>query len=634
VPLKPDRLGAHSSPRSHLLRDRSRAAFDWIRWRLDSDAVWIAALTVPIGVGWFYALRDVFFLQDDFINFQIARRHSFPSLRFLGIPDIGRFSPLHRLIHWIHWSLWPMSWPAAVAIDIVLLALAGIFFYRLLDASNGKHKFHLILLLLFLGSPLWAGPFRWWAAAMHVVPATTFGLMALDGFARYVRSEKHRFLVQTAVGFMLALSAYEKALFLIPYSALLQVLYLSRGNFRERLLGLRSAWPAHVCLWGISGIYLAIVLARYYHGHPQGDPASFLKAIWLGWFETLAPSFIGLGPSRPPSTESWGKLAAAVGTTAFVARSLWRGIGTWRAWLLFGFGFAAAMIFVVIYRMEEVGLELAREPRYVFEGSWLFLFSAGLAISADPRNPSRNGRPLLNAAFAFASLLGVLVFGAETGRAWVSQWEGRQTKDYFQRFESRYKELRTSEGFPALFDSDVPAYVLQPWCSPDTHLSNLLTLFHPELRFSSELGLGWAVDDRGEIRRASLEHISDLLPSGANAHFYARQGQLSAEGGYTCFARGSDGSVRAEVSFEHVPVGQYLRIEHANVSGWLKLLTRNGTEPWAVLTNNDDAEALARKKSIELWKLRRPPGNTVSIEVISAARVCLRIQLVELDFVR
>jgi len=615
VPEEPDTLRERRSPAFHFPR-----------------ALWAAALVVPVCVAWFYSLRHLFFLQDDFLNFQIARGHPFPSFRFLGIPDFGRFSPFHRLIHWIHWTLWPMSWPAAVAIEIVLLAFAGIFFFRLLEAINGHRKFHLILLLLFVASPLWAGPLRWWAAAMHVVPGTTFGLMALDGFVRYVQSGKRRFLVQTASGLVLALSAYEKALFLVPYAALFQILYLSRGTLRDRLRGFRSVWPAHLCLWGISAVYLAIVFTRYYRGHPQGDPVSLLKLIWLGWFETLAPSFIGLGPSRPPSTESWGKLLGMAIAIALVLRSSWRSSGAWRAWFLFAFGFSATMVFVGVYRIQEMGLELSREPRYVFEGSWLFLLSAGLAVGAPPKSACVNRPQLLDLVFASPLVLGLLVFGPGTARAWINGWEGNLPRDYFERFESSYRRWRVSEGNAALFDSDVPANVLYPWTSPYARLSNLLTLFHPDLRFSPDFGPGWAVDERGDIRRASLLRTSGVLPLEADARLLARQGQLSIQGGFTCFARGPGESARAEVGFQHAPSGQYLRIEHPNVGGWLKILTRDGAEDWAVLTNNDDAEPLDRKKPVELWRLRRSPGKTVSIEVISAVPVCLRVELGELRF--
>lgn len=230
------------------------------------------------------------------------------------------------------------------------------------------------------------------------------------------------------------------------------------------------------------------------------------------------------------------------------------------------------------------------------------------------------------------AVLGLLVLGPGTAARWISNWEGRQTKEYFQRFELAYARLRGSGTDPALFDSDVPAHVLQRWYSPYTRLSNVLTLFHPKLRFWSEFGLGWAVDDRGDIRRASFEHTSDVLPLGSNARLSARQGQLSLEGHYTCFAGSSSEAAWAEVSFERAPSGQYFRIEHPNVGGWLKVLTRDEGKAWEVLTNNDDAEPLDRQKVVEVLKLRRAPGKTVYIEVISAARACLRVEMGELHF--
>lgn len=631
MPQAPDRLREQRSPDFHFGGAVEHGALDRTDRNPGFGALWAAALIISVCIAWFYSLRHLFFLQDDFLNFQIARGHPFPSFRLLGIPDIGRFSPFHRLVHWIHWTLWPMSWPAAVAIDVVLLAFAGVFFFRLLEAISGRRPFHLILLLLFVASPLWAGPLRWWAAAMHIVPGTAFGLMSLDGFVRYVQSGKRRFLVQSASGLALALSAYEKTLFLVPYAALFQILYLSRGTLRDRLRGFRAVWPAHVCLWGISGVYLAIVLARYYRGHPQGDPASLLKLIWLGWFETLAPSFIGLGPSRPPLLEPWGRLLGTALAFAWILGSFWRVPGAWRAWLLFAFGFSAAMIFVGFYRIQEMGLGLSREPRYVFEGSWLFLLSVGLAIGALPLN---DRRPPLDLVLALPFVLGVLVFGPGTAREWINNWEGNRPREYFERFESSYRRWRGSEENPALLDSDVPAYVLYPWTSPYPRLSNVLTLFHPELLFSYDFGPGWTVDDRGDIRRASFERTSGVLPSESDAHLSARQGVLTFQGAHTCFARGPDGSARAEIAFPHAPSGQHLRIEHPNAGGWLKILTRDGTGAWTVLTENDDAEPIDRKKPVEVWRLRRSPGDTVSIEVISAVPVCLRIELGELRFPR
>jgi len=317
---------------------------------------------------------------------------------------------------------------------------------------------------------------------------------------------------------------------------------------------------------------------------------------------------------------------------ALVLRSSWRSSGAWRAWFLFAFGFSATMVFVGVYRIQEMGLELSREPRYVFEGSWLFLLSAGLAVGAPPKSACVNRPQLLDLVFASPLVLGLLVFGPGTARAWINGWEGNLPRDYFERFESSYRRWRVSEGNAALFDSDVPANVLYPWTSPYARLSNLLTLFHPDLRFSPDFGPGWAVDERGDIRRASLLRTSGVLPLEADARLLARQGQLSIQGGFTCFARGPGESARAEVGFQHAPSGQYLRIEHPNVGGWLKILTRDGAEDWAVLTNNDDAEPLDRKKPVELWRLRRSPGKTVSIEVISAVPVCLRVELGELRF--
>jgi hypothetical protein len=400
-----------------------------VRW-LRANPILAAGVLLIAAQLWWKAglLGRSFFRLDDYIYLEHASSSGL-TWSYLTWVDAGHLDVVGAAIVWALTKISPEDWTLASAATLVLLGCTCFALLRMLRTLFGDRPGILLLLSLYLLSPLSLPGLSWWTVTLEQLPLQLATFCAVAAHVRYLRTREFRHAVATAAWLTLAmLSSFQGAA--VPF-----LLFAMTSAFFANGAWSRSLWPALREHWRAWGLYIALVAVyaalyvlrlRTSSATPTRPPTFADTLTYAGTLlrDTFVPGMFG-GPWRwvasgvealadPPAPLAWASWVLAV---IVVLASLMYGWRAWRAWaILAGWLIVVDVVPVLAGRSNLVsGLVLGLSARYVWDATGIGVLCVGLAFmplvgGPGPRSmPRRLSRPEFAAATAAVV---AIVFGS------------------------------------------------------------------------------------------------------------------------------------------------------------------------------------------------------------------------------
>jgi hypothetical protein len=382
------------------------AVIDWPElgaWARGRGVVVAGVVLIGLSLIWkAIFLGHYTFWQDDFHFTELALDHSF-SWSYLTYVGAGHMFPAVYAIVWVWARVALYNWTSASAITIIFLAAGGLAALRLLRTLFGNRPAILVLLVIYLISPLTLPEIRWWSVALETVPLQAVLFLALNSQVWYVRTGRFRHGLAVAAWLLVGLLFFEKALIL----PLLLVLFTSgflmgEGNWL-RSIGrtLVKFWPSWVLQLVMLAVYAVVLKNALKTSTVQPTVPNTVGGVstftWDLLKDTFVPGSIG-GPWVwfPQTTSGGAEWAYAAPPKALVylslivaaciiGASIWARRYAWRAWGILAVWFLLADVTpVVLGRINELGpggaALLALDTHYVSDAVPVLAVCLGLAF--------------------------------------------------------------------------------------------------------------------------------------------------------------------------------------------------------------------------------------------------------------
>jgi hypothetical protein len=435
------------TPSAHAPTAEVTRAADWFR----TNGVVIGSLVLIAASLWWKAilLSHSFFRLDDYFYLERAS-HSGLTWHYLMFVDAGHLTPLGSAIAWLLVKISPADWTLTSAFTLAMLAVTCLALLRMLRTLFGNHPGILVLLGIYVLSPLSLSGLTWWTVTLELLPLQAATFFAVTAHVKYLRTAGRRHAVAAVAWLFVAMaSSLRGALVPLLLLALTSGFFIEGSWLRATAYTLRRWWR----LW-LMYLTLAAGYATLYGTElatssiAPGRPGSFsgvfgFARTQLG--DAFVPGILG-GPWRwigagvsaeanPPvalARASW-VIAAAV-----VIISIFYRPRAWRAWVvLAGWLVLVDMVPVVLGRASFFpGVVLGLWTRYVWDATGITALCVGLAFlplagqASRHRHNMRYYRPLRTAAACLvtAMAIGALVSfynypsdpGAALGRTYVA----------------------------------------------------------------------------------------------------------------------------------------------------------------------------------------------------------------------
>ena len=432
------------------------------------------------------ALAGYFYLDDVDMSAEAAK-HPF-GWDYVTLALNDHLTPGLRTFYWLsaHFAPYDNEW--TVLVRVVVQAVATGLMGYLLAQLAGPGRAALLGLGLYAFSPLLVPSLLSLSSGVNLLPTHVGLLLLLIMHVRYEATRELRYAALGALGVLLALSFWEKAVLSVALAPLLTLLYLQTGGVRDRFRALLRSWPA----WVTYAVPIVAFFAYFLLGdYPKAGSSPKLgdawDVFWDAWLHSLAPSLLG-GPwhwysneiiyysaARPgPIAVVAGQLAVLVLSVVAVRRNGFRAL---RAWLLPLTVLLGTSVLLAAGRFEYVGVILARNFHYLSELTIPLVLAVVLLLvvpspaavaergrsglwpdqhSADDDRAGTAARPvsigLVVVLLAYALSYGVTVRGFE--RRWIEN----PIRDYLT---TGMRDLRANatKGQLAIYDNTAPPEV-------------------------------------------------------------------------------------------------------------------------------------------------------------------------------
>lgn len=403
--------------------------------------------------GWLAATGG--FYWDDLVLIGRASSQPILSWDYLGAEHDGHFMPAAFLVAGIATVIAPVEWIVPAISLIVLQALASLAVWRMIrtivsaptgTASTGTTRSDttrsdtaptgtasgrgaaaalggLAALAFYLFTPMTMTAFAWWAAALNTLPMqAAMAWIVADAvlLCRGDRSDRARrwIVIRSALVFVVALTFFEKSLFILPVAIVAAALVTRFVPGRERRRDedgpvphspLTVAFVRARPLWTVlSVIFVAWLLIYLTVADPAAGNHSItqtLRLIWRSIDSALIPSFVG-GPwswerwiPSPPAgiPPLWMVVAGWLVLVALVWWSVRHRVGAATVIVCTALYVVVAQIPVMWHRSSpNTALELAQTMRYLPDSALVITIAIAL-IAASPtrvrRVPDSNTGP-------------------------------------------------------------------------------------------------------------------------------------------------------------------------------------------------------------------------------------------------
>jgi len=354
--------------------------------------------------------------------------------KYLMWVDAGHLMPAGLAITWAVARTSVYSWPLAFTAIMILVAAASLAMLRMLvtvfgrsdgapsaaaDGASGAvgvggaagavPRGILIPLAVYLFAPLSVGAVAWLSVAVRVLPLQLAMFMAVHAHVRYLRDERTRHLIASAVWLVIGMASADQGVLVPLLLFALTVGYFEPGRLRDAAgraaVRYRRAWVTYALLLaGYCAVFFVQLVVWGVHVAGPGKATSLYEFAGNMLGAGLGPGLLG-GPwqwaasgyaqAAPPAAAeylSWIVVAVVV-VVSCVYRS-----SAWRAWaILLGWVVAACIVpaaiggagfgFSVTALAEQTGY-LANATGVLALCLGLAFLPAGVAMDA-PARPVR-----------------------------------------------------------------------------------------------------------------------------------------------------------------------------------------------------------------------------------------------------
>jgi hypothetical protein len=364
------------------------------RW-LNRNWIWLTGVLLVGAQTWWMSslLAHSYFKLDDFVYIERASKGGL-TWSYLMWVNAGKLTPLGNLITWIVTRISPYDWSLISAVTLVLLAAAGLAVLRLLHSVFGDRPGILLLLVVYLLSPLFFPGLSWWSVVMELLPFEIGMLGALTAHMHYLRTGRFRHAV-AATGWLLVCMASSIKGAAVPVLLFaITSAFMTSGTWRRAtLVALRLCWRA----WLLYGTVMLGYFAVYAYqlktsSQAPGAPGTVADVIGFAWtliHDTLIPGLLGgpwhwfavgdYGTTSTPAGFAW---VATVVAVAIIGMSIWYRLRAWRGWAILAAWVICVDVLPVLAGRGEIltGVFLGTETRYVLEVPALTALILGLAF--------------------------------------------------------------------------------------------------------------------------------------------------------------------------------------------------------------------------------------------------------------
>jgi hypothetical protein len=410
------------------------AEFEPLDWLRKNAVVLTAVLLIAAQLWWKASLLEhSFFRLDDFFALEGAPTHGL-TWAYLMRENAGNLAPMANALAWLVIRLSPLDWTLASAATLTLLALTCLALLRMLRTLFGDNPAILVILLVYLVSPLSFSGMTWWGVTLYQLPLQLAIFCAVTAHVNYLRTGRFRHAVAAVCWLVVAMTSMIKGIGLPLLLFVLTSAFFTSGTWwRAALAALRDHWRVWV-LYAVPTVGYVLIYVIQLGSSNQGPtrPKSFGSIFSFAsnlLHDTFIPGALG-GPWRwvgngveaivsPPAPLAWATCLVAA---AIVIISLWYKPGAWRAWAILG-GWLVVVDLVPVLLGRGVfvpGGILGLTTRYVWDALAILTICLGLAFLPMPGEPSpRHFGPQVRTYLrtALAGVLTMVVIGSAVSLA-------------------------------------------------------------------------------------------------------------------------------------------------------------------------------------------------------------------------
>lgn len=439
-----------------------------------------------------YALRNSYFIGDDYDHFQLIGSMSF--LQYLLTPIDVHFVPLHRLFSWLLLQLAPLNFDLAVLV-LVAFQLASTFMLALLLRRLRPGPWNVTLLVLFACNSVLLPLLVWWSAGIHRFPYVLLSITCLYFYLGYREQRRWRDLVGSWICLVLAFGFYSKAVLIPVYVLSLEFCLSWRLGFavlRRYMVGLSMLLAVAVYI----GWYVLYAPVLRLQG---ASSITVALDITLAFLRTLA-DVMALQQPGPWNWRGALVLAGWVLAILVTCRGRRENLIYWLVLLAL-----VGLNFVMISsssRGQLFGTKLAMTPRYYFE--MLFIPVIFLCLILNPPEPGRSGagrrqRYAGVLAVGLAVLYPPFAYQASKAQFTESGVVYKQTHRYMKRLLSGLDELPPDRPV-RIAEGNLPLYVYGDWLHVYKPFTAVLPLRYPNLEFVPRDRAQYEIDQDGLVK--------------------------------------------------------------------------------------------------------------------------------------
>ncbi|MGC5249090.1 hypothetical protein ACPXB3_19435 [Gordonia sp. DT219] len=477
------------------------------------------------------------FYWDDLIL--IGRASTMPILSwdYLGHSHDGHFMPAAFLVAGISTVLAPVHWVAPAITLLVLQALASVSVWRMIrvltaPADGGPRRGLVELasvgaLAFYLFTPMTVPSFVWWAAGLNALPMqAAMAWIVADAvlLARGVADPRRvrRIVIRSSLIFLLALTFFEKSLFILPVAFVVAVL-VSRANSRPDddaaahgtgALGVafvngRRLWAPLAVIFVAWGLLFFSVSDATAGQHSLSQTA---QLVWRSINRGVIPALVG-GPWKwerwvpsPPMgfSATWMVVLGWLLVAAVVIWAVRARVGAVAVLVCTALYLVAAQIPVMWNRSSaNTALELAQTMRYLPDAALVLTIALALLIAApvrrkagEPQQISDIGRVSTAAGVALA-VAAALAFASSliSTASYQSSWTDDPTGAYLANTKRALAANRDN----TMFDQALPLEVLLPVAYPYNQISATFGRLDDRPTFGDSTDRLFVLDNAGNL---------------------------------------------------------------------------------------------------------------------------------------